>query len=137
MFMKKIFFVFIIAVAACTPVKMDINKAKSVVENLIRDIDQEKYSELSKYYTYDFIQAETIEQRTEKFKQLKQAKGDLIEFVLTDSLNEAKLAEALKIILTYKIKYSKITTKETFVIVQDEGDYRVANHSVVSVDKDK
>ncbi|MBP7496900.1 MAG: hypothetical protein KA792_04465 [Bacteroidales bacterium] len=135
--MKKIFFVFIIAVAACTPVKMDINKAKSVVENLIRDIDQEKYSELSKYYTYDFIQAETIEQRTEKFKQLKQAKGDLIEFVLTDSLNEAKLAEALKIILTYKIKYSKITTKETFVIVQDEGDYRVANHSVVSVDKDK
>ncbi|MBP7496896.1 MAG: hypothetical protein KA792_04445 [Bacteroidales bacterium] len=51
--------------------------------------------------------------------------------------NSASSAEIAKITFTYKIKYSKITTKETFVIVQDEGDYRVANHSVVSVDKDK
>ncbi len=135
--MKNLLFILLLAFAACTPVKMDINKAKSVAENLIKDIDQEKYSEVSKYYTYDFNQAEPVEQRTGKLKQLKQAKGDLVEYNLIDSLNEAKVAETARITLTYKIKYSKITTKETFVIVQDEGGYRVANHSVVSVNKDE
>jgi hypothetical protein len=132
---KAAFLLILLAFVTCSPEKLEISKAKIVAENLIRTIDREKYSEVSKFYTKSFNESEPADKRTEKFKALKSVKGDLKNFILTDSVNEAKSAEEPKIILTYQINYTKLTTLETFTIIYDEGDYRVSSHSLASINK--
>ena len=132
---KAVFLILFISLFACSSDKLEISKAKIVAENLIKTIDQEQYSEISKFYTKNFNDSEPIEQRTQKFKELKIAKGALINYKLTDSVNEAKFAEDSRIILTYQIKFTNLTTSETFTIVKDEGEYRVSGHNIKSINK--
>jgi hypothetical protein len=70
--MKKLFVVLTIVTIACMGCgKVDQTKAKVLVENLIHTIDSGDYAATSKFYTDEFNAGESVEVRTQKYKDLK------------------------------------------------------------------
>jgi hypothetical protein len=120
----------LVFIAACSSDKIEIPEAKNAAENLIKAIDKQDYAETSNYYTVNFNQSESEQQRAEKFKQLRDVMGNMESYQLVDSTNATEPGIEASAVLTYRIKRSSINSLETFTVVYDEGNYRVANHSI-------
>lgn len=131
--MKKILFVLTaITLFSCSADKMELPKAKANVEGLLQKIDSEQFSEVADYYAADFNAGEPEEARAAKFRKLKSAMGGITKMELVNSKSEANIGEESKITLTYKVTRTKIISLETFVLLQEEGDYKVAAHSITT-----
>jgi hypothetical protein len=107
---------------ACSSEKLEISKAKTCVESLISAADKGDFEQVKKLSSESFNEGEPAEQRIEKLKMLKNALGDVVSMQLTDSLSEAKSGEEAKILLTYKVKHSKISSIEKYTVL-DQGGY--------------
>lgn len=129
---KLILFIGILSLWACSTDKLDTEKGKAAVETLIRKIDKEQYKGLSDLYSDDFNAGESLEVRSEKFKKLKQAMGEVQSLDLTEAKNEAVPGDECRLTLTYKIKRSRISSVETFVVILEDGKYKVFDHSIRS-----
>ena len=127
---KLILLISILSLWACSTDKLDTEKGKAAVEILIRKIDREEYKDLSPLYSDDFNAGESLEARTEKFKKLRQALGEVQSLELTEAKNEAVPGDESKLTLTYKIKRSRISSVETFVVILEDGKYKVFDHSI-------
>lgn len=132
--MKKLFLFLIISAlfTACQSDKLNDEQAKTVVEKLINHIAEAKYEEANSLYSTDFQNAEPLEARKLKFDQLNSSLGKLISMEATEVKNEQPTGEESRVTLTYSVKHEKINTRESFVVIKDEGEYRVAAHNVVS-----
>src|ERR1044071_6582071 len=115
----SIFLTFFTAIS-CVP-KPEMNGAKACVQGLLEAIKTENYNDAGKYYASVYQEKESGEQRTEKLKKLNETLGKIESYQLVDSLLKDKEGESA-MVLTYKIKHSKLTTVEKFVVVKDEGD---------------
>jgi hypothetical protein len=127
--MKKILVVLLsISLVACSG-KLDESKAKAVVEDLIQKVDKGDYEGARKLYSEDFASSETSEVRADKFKQLKEVFGEVQSMEMTEAVENAEGDQAA-MTLTYKIKHSKRTSVEKFVVVLEEGEYKIARQAV-------
>ena len=76
--MKKLFTISVICAVVCYGCgKVEPDRAKALVVSLIHTIDSGKYDQTSKYYTDEFNAGESLDARIAKYKQLKDAFGDV------------------------------------------------------------
>lgn len=129
--MKKLLLVLIsISLIGCDTEQLDQTKAEETVESLIQNISQEEYDKVSDFYTDSFNSGEPLEVRTEKFKALRNAMGALKSQELIEKEHQADFAEQAKLILTYKVKYARVTAIEKFTVVKEDGSYKVSRHDI-------
>lgn len=129
--MKKLFYLFVVILIACAGCgKVDPNKAKALVQSLILKIDSGKYAETSNYYTDEFNEAESLDARIEKYKKLKEVLGDVQSMECISEKDSTDFDDRPTVELIYKVKHTKLTSLEAFVVVSQNGDYKVEQHDI-------
>ena len=118
-------YIFVLSLLACSTVPT-VNEGKELAQTIIKEADKGNYEILSEYYTAEFNEGEPESQRIEKFKQLKEAFGDVTEIQMIDSATVSEEG----VILKFSVKHTKLNSVETFVIVKEENKCKVAKHMV-------
>lgn len=129
--MKKLFVAIAVAVigfSSCGKVEPD--KAKALVENLIRTIDSGDYAGTSKYYTDEFNAGESLDARTEKYKTLKGAFGGVQSIQCVSEKDSTDIFDRPTVYLVYKVKHTKLTSVEVYSVVSQNGDYKVEQQDI-------
>lgn len=133
--MKKILFITVLTAlaTACSLEKPNLEKAKAVVENCLKAIDQGDVKTVrDEYYTSEFVKAETEEELTNKFNKLKEITGPITSMELTESKLETEMGEEACVHLVYNVKHTRVTTKEDFVVVIEGGKHKIGSHLVTN-----
>ncbi|HMT29429.1 MAG TPA: hypothetical protein PKD91_09140 [Bacteroidia bacterium] len=132
--MKQLSRIIILAlfIISCAEKPMNTDEAKRVVEELILKIDQEDFEAVEKLYTPEFNSSEPMEIKREKLMKLKSVMGNVKAVEFISSKDVAEFGQPKKVVLEYKIAHSKITSIETFTVVEEEGGYKISSHLVKS-----
>ena len=131
--MKKLILIALIfSVFACSEEKLDVAKAKAVVENLIATTDKEDYKNISQYYTDALNEGEPEIVRSEKLGKLKLMLGDVKSVTLLGA-NDTTYQDLMALHLKYEIKHSKATSTQDFTIIKENGEYKIARQNIESV----
>lgn len=101
---------------------VESSEAKRIVTRLLTDLKNEKYDALDAYYTGSSNQSEPLQTKTEKYIRLQETTGPIQSFEFVSE--EKKYDEASgynQLTLIYKVVCSRVTLKQTFILVKDEG----------------
>jgi hypothetical protein len=129
--MKKLFVLLtVIAITCLSCGKVDNNKAKILVMSLIQKIDSGKYDETSDYYTDEFNAGESLNARIQKYKELKEAFGDVQSMECISVKDSTDLDDRPIVQLIYKVKHTKMTSLEAYTVVSQNGDYKIEQQDV-------
>jgi putative lipoic acid-binding regulatory protein len=129
--MKKWFVVLAVVIVACIGCgKVDHKKAETLVIALVQKEDSDKYNETSKYYSEEFNQGESVEARAQKYRQLKEAYGDVVSMQCISVKDSTDLDDRPIVQLIYRVKRTKVTTLEAFSVVSQNGDYKVEQDDI-------
>lgn len=130
--MRILAFITLLMIASCSQKPMDVDVAKELVERLITETDTENFDALPEIYSPAFNQSEPIDVKREKLLQLKDALGNVTGMEFLSSTLVEEFGQPRKLVIEYRVLHTKINTIEKFSVVEDEGGYRVASHSVES-----
>ncbi|MEO8148448.1 MAG: hypothetical protein ABI723_12460 [Bacteroidia bacterium] len=119
-------------VASCTKEKLDLTKAKTVVENLVNTTNKEDYKNISQYYTDALNEGEPENVRIEKLQKLKLMLGN-VESVTMVSTSDTLYNDQVALFLIYKIKHKKATSTQQFTVIKEKGEYKIARQDIESV----
>ena len=107
-----------------------------MAEALLNDLKNENYNQLNNYYTASFNESEPLEQKIEKFKRLKETMGAIQSYELLSSKEVSDSDKGInQLELKYKVKCSKITVEETFLIINDEGNEKIIFQNIENITK--
>lgn len=130
--MKKLLFVItVITFASCSREKLELIKAKNVVESLIKTCDKEDYKNVSQYYSEAMLEGESEQVRTEKLKKLREVMGSVQSFDMVQS-RDSIYNDFPALVLTYKVKHDYVVALEMFTVIIEKGEYRIAQQNVQS-----
>jgi hypothetical protein len=119
--------------AGCNLEKPNVEKAKVVVENCLRAIDEGDVKKVrDEYYTSEFVKAETEQELSHKFNKLKEIAGPITSIELKESTLETEMGEEACVHLVYLVKHTRVTTKEDFVVVIEGGKHKIGSHLVTN-----
>ncbi len=127
--MKKIFSIVVIALlisSACKAPAPDIDKATEFANALISEMQKQNWDAALEYYD----PSESKEDRAAKLMQLHESMGEINSFELLESSSNTDPGQASYTLLSYKIDRSKISSKESFRIINDEGKLMIIQHSI-------
>lgn len=131
MLIRLIAFLFILFSIACTPSKINKDEALKLTDNLMNDLKSGNYQNVDAYFSSSFNNSEPFDKKIVKYKRLKEVMGSMESFELMSATEEYD-AEAgvnqFKVI--YKVKCSRVTAKETFLVVKDEGDLKIVFQNI-------
>ena len=131
--MKNLFLISFLFFVSCGLTKVDVRKAQETVENLLNDLKAENYQNLNLYFTDSSNETESLQWKTEKFKQLKDVAGAMKSFELTSSKQgESRDLEAPSVMFTYKVTFEKVILEENFTVIKDEGKYKITLQNIVN-----
>ncbi len=121
---------FIFFISSCA-LKVDEQKAKELTSSLLNDVKNEKYDDLNKYYSNSFNESEPTEKKVAKFQRLKDSFGPVESYELLSSKQEFNNDQGLnQVVIKYKVKRARVTTEETFLVINDEGKERIIFHNI-------
>jgi len=142
-------FLVILLLAACSNEKLKMADAKKCVAEYMVAIKQKDFNKASSFYASEL--SGHSQQKIEEMKKLDSVFGEINTAELIDSIDDSgdivnvKFAnninlndstdeydEESNIQLTYKIKHSKLVSNEKFVIVKEDGIYKIKEHQVKS-----
>ena len=118
-------------ISSCSLGKLDINQAKICAEGYLTSVKNENFEAASKFYSQMFNETESNEKRIEKMKKLTDVMGKITTYEVVDSTEKTEGDETV-ILLTYKVKHTKINSTEKFSIMKDEGEYKIVGHDINS-----
>ena len=122
--------VFSLLIYGCS-LKVDQPKAKQLVENLLTDLKNENFSNLDRYYISSFNESEPKDKKIEKYNRLKEVMGPIVsyEFVFAnEKYNDYSNIKILELI--YNVNGTKLKVRETFQVINDEGDLKIISQNV-------
>jgi len=132
--MKNFFFFSFLFFASCAWTKVDPEKAKAVAENYLTDQKKEQYDNINDYFTSSFNESESLEQKIEKLKRIKEALGAIESYELKDTkVTQRGLDDPSTVQRVYKVKYARGTADQTFIIMNDEGKHKITFQNIVTV----
>jgi hypothetical protein len=112
---------FTLFITSCSS-EVDSAEAKKIVTQLLSDLKEEKYDALDSYYTASSNQGESLQAKTEKYIRLQDTTGPIQSFEFVSE--EKKYDDATgfnQLTLIYKVVCSRVTLRQTFILVKDEG----------------
>lgn len=131
LFMKKLFIVLsILSIATWGCGHVDQAKAKALVVSLIQKIDSGKYDETSAYYTDEFNASESLNLRIAKYQALKDVFGNVVSMQCISAKDSTDPTDRPIVYLVYRVKHTKLTSRETYSVVSQNGDYKVEEQDV-------
>ena len=111
--------------------KVNKNKAQAIVENLLNDLKNENYSSFDKYYASSFNESEPLNEKTEKFKRLRETMGAIKSFELISSKENYDADNGInELELKYKVRRERIVVDETYLVINDEGDEKIVFQNI-------
>lgn len=127
MTLKKITTAIILSLfmASCTSDKLQMSDAKKCVNSYMDAIKQKDFDKAISYYSN-----ESNENKLDEIKKLDAVFGDIKNAELIDSAEVN--GEDSNVQLTYKITHANLESKEKFVIIKEEGEYKIFAHQVRS-----
>lgn len=129
--MKKFFYLLFLFPASCGWTKVDPAKARTVTENFLTDQKNERYDNIDDYFTPSFNESEPQEKKIEKLLRVKDALGIIESFELTDTkVTNRGLDDPSTVQLTYKVNYTRGITKQTFILMNEEGAPKIAFQTI-------
>jgi hypothetical protein len=130
--MRKLMLIITAFICGCSSFKHpDMDKSKAVVETLIQKENSGDYAATTQYYTDDFNKSEPLDVRTTKFQQLHDALGDYISAACVKAVDSTDLNDFPSVYLEYKVKHSKLTSDERFMVIREEGSLKVELHNIM------
>lgn len=114
-------FGFTLVITSCSS-EVDSAEAKKIVSQLLSDLKEEKYDALDTYYTSTSNQGEPLQAKMEKYIRLQDTTGPIQSFEFVSE--EKKYDDATgfnQLTLIYKVICSRVTLRQTFILVKDEG----------------
>jgi len=115
----------------CSLEKPIVEKAKQAVEGCLNAIDKGDIKKVrEEFYTSEFVQAETEEELTEKFKKLREVTGAMQSFEAAQGGTQEETGEEASVLLTYTVKHDRVTTREEFVVVIEGGKHKIGSHMI-------
>ncbi|MEP7265110.1 MAG: hypothetical protein ABI772_11460 [Bacteroidota bacterium] len=127
--MMKKFLPFILLLAACSTTPK-VETAQFCVNGYLDALRKDDFEAADKFYSDSYGLSDEKEGRVEKMKKLQGVLGSVLTYQLKDSLIQADPGEPGKVILTYEVKHRRVTTMEKYVVMNDEGNYRIVGQSV-------
>lgn len=119
------FLVLLFFVSSCA-LKVDQSDAKKVAESLLTDIMNGNYDNINQYYSDLSNESQPLEQKVLRFKQLQDVTGKIKSFEFMDAKEEYDSDKGLnQLTLNYKVFCEKVTVKQTFLFINDEGKSRI------------
>ena len=122
----------LVLLIGCGLNKPEPAKAKELVEKLMADLKADNYQNLNQYYTDTFNESEPIDKKTDKFKKMKETLGAIESYEFLDSKESNQVENLPALNITYKVKYATIPLTFTFVVILDEGKYKVTFQNMES-----
>lgn len=120
----------------CGSAEVKTDEAKKLVEALLTDLKNENYDRVNDYFTASFNASESMEVKVQKFVRLMDTTGPIESFEFVSE--EKKFDEASgynQSSLLYKVKCSRTTLKETFIVVSDEGKLGIIFYNVENLEE--
>lgn len=114
-------FFLLFALVSCTPEKLDEAEAQKTAESTLEALKVENYDALYAFYSSDFANSESAEERTNKYKQIFGATGKIVSYELTNTRHIAQVGDEAELILTYKVTHERLTTQMDFTLMKEEG----------------
>lgn len=133
--MKKLFFAAASALllAGCSLEKPNAESARQTVEACLKAIDKGDVKAVrEEYYTSEFVNAESEEELTEKFRKLQEVTGKMTGFEISESTVESELGEEACVRLTCIVKHERVNTREEFMVVIEGGKHKIGSHMVTN-----
>jgi len=128
---KLLIVAIVFAFASCSSDKLDLAKAKETAEKCLTAIDKEDYpTVINEYYASELGSTQTPEELTAKFKKLKEVTGAMQSFELKSSDNSVEAMKESTATLVYVVKHDRVTTNEKFVIILENGKYKISLHDI-------
>src|ERR1700743_2005251 len=122
--MKNLLFILAaIVLFCCSCGKVNSDKAKALVVSLIQKTDSGKYNETSAYYTDEFNAGESLDARIEKYKELKDAFGNVVSIQCISEKDSTDPDDRPIVQLLYRVKHTKLTSLEAYSVVSQNGSY--------------
>lgn len=129
--MKKLFYPLFLLLVSCGWTKVDPAKARAVAENFLTDQKNERYDSVDDYFTPSFNESEPQEKKIEKLLRIKDALGIIESYELTDTkVTNRGLDDPSTVQLTYKVNYTRGTTKQTFILMNEEGAPKITFENI-------
>ena len=114
------------SITSCGLTKIDPSKAQTHIENLLNDLKGENYSAIDNYYTTSFNESEPLEKKKEKYNRLKEVMGPIESYeLLSSTQKQDEQSNVAELELVYKVTCKRVTAKETFLIINDEGELKI------------
>ncbi len=111
--------------ASCSSDKLQISDAKKCINNYMDAIKQKDFDKAISYYSN-----ESNDNKLDEIKKLDAVFGDIKNAELIDSAEVN--GEDSNVQLTYKIIHANLESKEKFVLIKEEGEYKIFAHQVRS-----
>jgi len=120
----------LLILTSCKEQPLDEATARKSVEQLIYSISDENFNAAKELFAPSFLESEPMEQKIPKLQKLNETLGTVQSAEFINSLSVAEFGEPQKIILEYKVVHSRVTTREKFTVVEEEGGYKISSYSV-------
>lgn len=120
----------------CGSAEVKTEDAKQLVEKLLVDLKNENYERVDDYFTSSFNQSENMEVKVQKFIRLLDTTGPIESFEFVSE--EKKYDDTSgynQLSLIYKVKCSRTTLKETFIVVSDEGKLGIIFYNLENLEE--
>ena len=117
--------ILLLLLSSCA-LKVDQTEARATAESLLTDLKNENYADLNKYYSDLSNESQPLEDKIERYKQLRETTGPIQSFEFLNAKEEYDNVKGLnQLTLEYKVVCSKVTVKQTFLFINDEGTSRI------------
>lgn len=115
---------------SCAAPPLDEAKSRKLVEQHLQEASNQNYDAVLELYDPSFLASEPAAAKIEKLQKLHQVLGPVekFEFVKSTDIKEMGVPRQLK--LEYTVTHVHANTKEYFVVVEEEGGYKIAGYSV-------
>ena len=124
--MKNVLILSLLFFISSCALKVNQSEARQQAEALLTDLKNNDYSRIDSYYTDLSNESEPAEKKKERFEQLKATTGAIVSFEFMDATEEYDSDKGLnQLQIHYKVVCEKITVKQTFLFINDEGKSKI------------
>lgn len=115
---------------SCEAPPLDEGKCIALVEAHMQEASAQNYDAVLKMYDPAFLESEPADVKVAKLKKLYQALGPVEDFDFVDAIDIKEVGVPRQMKLVYGVRHAKASTIETFIVVEDEGGYKIAGYYV-------
>ncbi len=131
-YLLKILSIMIVVLTCSCNTSLELEPAKQACEEYLKLLDENKFEQASELISQDFAGTSSKEMAIEKMTTLQEKLGSLKKLKLLESNLKEEFAQRSYYELVYEVHHVRVTTKESFFVVKEAGEYRIYSHNITN-----